>query len=49
MYILNLIFIILESYNNARRALSQSGAGTTVKCPYFDDLKEIFGHRPTSI
>jgi len=49
MYTLNLIFIILENYNNARRALSQSGAGTKVKCPYFDELQEIFGHRPISI
>lgn len=38
-----------QNYNNARRALSQSGAGTKVKCPYFDELQEIFGHRPTSI
>lgn len=47
--IINLIFIILENYNNARRALWQSGADTMVKCPYFDELQEIFGHRPISI
>jgi len=46
---LYLILTILENYNNARRALSQSGAGTKIKCPYFDELQEIFGHKPVSI
>ncbi|XP_034936452.1 uncharacterized protein [Chelonus insularis] len=38
-----------QSYNATRRALSQSGAGTSVKCPYYNKLHEIFGHRPVSV
>lgn len=48
-YFLHLIiFLSTERFKATIGALSVSGVGTEdkVKCPFFEELSEIFGHRP---
>lgn len=43
-----MIFLFTERFKAAIEALSVSGVGTKdkVKCHFFEELSEIFGHRP---
>lgn len=43
-----MLFLFTERFKATTEALSVSGAGTKdkVKCPFFEELSEIFGHRP---
>lgn len=46
--LLLMLFLFTERFKATTEALSVSGAGTKdkIKCPFFEELSEIFGHRP---
>jgi len=43
-----MIFLFTERFKATTESLSVSGIGTKdkVKCHFFEELSEIFGHRP---